>query len=177
MGRKSISILMDGGSTHNFMDPNTAQGLGCKPKNIPPMTVTVANGSQLMCKSQCKEFTWVMNKVNYKGSVYILPLGGCDMVLGVQWLEQLGPVTFDYKDLTMDFVYQGKAMQLQGKQKLGIPSLKLVIVDSLANQFKGQEHSFVVLIYSISMEEQGANPVPKVMTEQQCYQMEGSRII
>lgn len=39
---------------------------------------------------------------------------GANIVLGVQWLETLGAVTIDYKNMTMEFGYQGKLIKLQG---------------------------------------------------------------
>lgn len=38
--------------------------------------------------------------------VRTLPMGGYDLVLGVNWLGSLGQVTFDYKKL-LKFNYQG----------------------------------------------------------------------
>lgn len=36
-------------------------------------------------------------------TLYALPLGGLDMVLGVQWLGTLGPIVCDWKKQTMEF--------------------------------------------------------------------------
>lgn len=40
---------------------------------------------------------------NYKAILdfYVIPLGGCDTVLGVQWLRTLGPVLWDFDKLYM----------------------------------------------------------------------------
>ena len=42
---------------------------------------------------------------------YILPLRGCDIVLGVQWLITVGPILWDFQNLTMQF--QLGHMQIQ----------------------------------------------------------------
>lgn len=55
--------------------------------------------------------------------VKILPLGGCDMVLGVQWLRKIGPTTFNYEDLTLKFKYWDEMLELQGKNKDREPTL------------------------------------------------------
>lgn len=34
---------------------------------------------------------------------YVLILAGCDMVLEVQWLRELGPILWNSKELTMQF--------------------------------------------------------------------------
>lgn len=66
------------------------------------MLVFVADGSQLTSSQQCTEFNWKMGGFFFKDGAGILPLGGFDMVLRVQWLKQLGPTTFDYENSTME---------------------------------------------------------------------------
>ncbi|GKB72376.1 hypothetical protein Tco_0933788 [Tanacetum coccineum] len=36
---------------------------------------------------ECKGFKWTLQGVEFTSDVLILPLGGCEMVLGVQWLS------------------------------------------------------------------------------------------
>lgn len=44
--------------------------------------------------------------------LYALPFSGMDVVLGVQWLKDLGPVTTDYTQLTMSFHLLGQPITL-----------------------------------------------------------------
>ncbi|GKB76333.1 retrotransposon-related protein [Tanacetum coccineum] len=39
--------------------------------------------------------------------VMVLPLGGCEMVLGVQWLSTLGDIKWNFESMRMEFVYNG----------------------------------------------------------------------
>lgn len=55
-----------------------------------------------------------MEKINVKVDAYILDLGGLDLILGVAWLQSLGKITMDYKDMTMSFVSQDTPVLLQG---------------------------------------------------------------
>ncbi|PNX55392.1 hypothetical protein L195_g049021, partial [Trifolium pratense] len=48
---------------------------------------------------------------------FVLELGGLDVVLGVSWLCTLGKVVLDWKDLTMQFWYNGQKVVLQGGGK------------------------------------------------------------
>ncbi|GJU95853.1 glycoside hydrolase, catalytic domain-containing protein [Tanacetum coccineum] len=45
---------------------------------------------QLVCVSECKGFSWKLRGETFTTDVMLLPLGGCDMVLGIQWLSTLG---------------------------------------------------------------------------------------
>jgi hypothetical protein len=51
-----IHILVDTGSTHNFLDVAMAKRIGCKVIQTKPMTVSVAGGKKLMSMCVCKDF-------------------------------------------------------------------------------------------------------------------------
>ena len=44
----------------------------------------------------------------------VLPLGGCDLVLGTQWLRTLRVIHWDFNLLTMTFQWHGKSMIVKG---------------------------------------------------------------
>ena len=81
--RYKIHILVDTGSTHNFLDVAMAKRMGCKVLQTKPMTVSVAGGKKLMSMGVCKDFQWKMNGEVFTTDVMLLPLGSCEMVLGV----------------------------------------------------------------------------------------------
>ena len=112
--KRPLHILVDSGSTHNFLDVNVAKKLGCKLEKVGPMRVDVANGSSLSCVAECKGLAWTLQGTKFITDVLILPLGNCDMVLGVQWLETLGEIKWDFKELRMEFQVQGKKHVLRG---------------------------------------------------------------
>lgn len=51
-----LHILLDSGSTHNFLDLETAKSLGCKLEAISPMSVTGGGGHQLAAAFICRGF-------------------------------------------------------------------------------------------------------------------------
>ena len=113
--RKNVlHVLVDSGSTHNFLDLNTAKKLGCRLSRICPLEVSVANGNVMSSLYVCKNFTWEFHGISYTSDVMILPLGGCKMVLGIQWLSTLGWVRCDFKNLIMEYNYNGRKIVLRG---------------------------------------------------------------
>ncbi|KAJ8443512.1 hypothetical protein Cgig2_016995 [Carnegiea gigantea] len=48
-GKHTLQILVDSGSTHNFLDVEVARRLHCQLKRIPQMLVTVVDGNKLTC--------------------------------------------------------------------------------------------------------------------------------
>jgi len=108
VGSQPLHILIDSGSTHNFLDTTTAKKLRCELLKIPPLAVAVANGAQLQCQMVCKGFNWRLGEESYITDTYIVPLESCDMILGVQWLITLGSIAWNFDRLTMEFVYKGR---------------------------------------------------------------------
>ncbi|GKB64232.1 retrotransposon-related protein [Tanacetum coccineum] len=49
--------------------------------------------------------------------VMLLPLGGCDMVLGIQWLSTLGDIKWNFQQLKMEFLYNNNKVYLRGTSK------------------------------------------------------------
>ncbi|GJX49659.1 reverse transcriptase [Tanacetum coccineum] len=114
VGKNSLHVLVDSESTHNFLDLQTAKKLGYRLRKICPLDVYVANGNVMTNLNECKGFTWVFQGVTYTANVMILPLGGCDMVFGVQWLATMGSIQWNFKTLVMKFTYQNKKVILRG---------------------------------------------------------------
>ena len=54
----------------------------------------------------------VYKAINFSWIYSFLPIQGADVVLGIQWLELLGPVITNYKLLIMEFQWKGKVVQL-----------------------------------------------------------------
>jgi hypothetical protein len=44
-----------------------------------------------------------MQGLVFRTDLFILPLAGCDVVLGIQWLRTLGPILWDFTKLQMEF--------------------------------------------------------------------------
>jgi len=77
VGSQSIHILIDSGSTHNFLYVTTAKKLRCELLRIPPIVVAVADGAQLKCQAVCKGFSFALLYIKYVTDAYIAPLGSC----------------------------------------------------------------------------------------------------
>ncbi|GKB03552.1 retrotransposon-related protein [Tanacetum coccineum] len=112
-----LHILVDSGSTHNFLDINMAKRLGCKIRSTCPLAVSVAGGRDMVTVSMCKDFQWQLYGQTFTTDVMLIPLGGCDMVLGIQWLSTLGDIKCNFKELKMQFLYNNTKVCLRGTTK------------------------------------------------------------
>ena len=49
-----------------------------------------------------------MGEYLFNISILSIPMGGVDVVLGVQWLQSLGTVAFNFQELFLNFFSEGK---------------------------------------------------------------------
>ena len=76
--------------------------------------VTVANGNKVYISSKVPKFSWSIQNTNFTSDMMLLPLGCCDLVLGIEWLVTLGDITWNFNKLTMEFFVHGKRHVLRG---------------------------------------------------------------
>jgi len=114
IGSVEVVILIDTESTHNFVDPNVARKAQLLADEKGQLTVMVADGATLSCQGQCKAVSILLQSCKFSATLHLLTLGGCDVVLGVDWLRCLGPILWDFGTLTMKFPYNHQKVTLQG---------------------------------------------------------------
>ncbi len=112
-GHKTI-VLLDTGSTHNFMDNTLATSLKLHIDTENNFGVRVANGQIIKTTRECKEVKFKMQGLHLKLNFNLIELGGCGIVLGTQWLGTLGVISWDFKQLLIRFMYKGRQVWLQG---------------------------------------------------------------
>ncbi|CAH9132841.1 unnamed protein product [Cuscuta epithymum] len=112
----NLTILVDSGSTHSFIDPGAAKRINCDIEITNPLQVTVAGGGRIECNSKCPNLKWEMAGHSFAASVRVLPLGGYDMVLGVDLMKKLGPILLDYDNHSITFDHQGEKVVVSGIQ-------------------------------------------------------------
>ena len=55
-----------------------------------------------------------MEDYHLKTHMFSIDMGGCDIVLGAEWLCTLRPITMDFQELYMSFVKDSHTYLLQG---------------------------------------------------------------
>ena len=108
MGRikhRSVVILIDSGSTHNLIDAALVSHLHINVDTSQVLEVKVANGDLIKTQGVCQEVPILLQGHEFLVHLHVLLMGGCDLVLGTQWLGTLGVIQWDFKLLTMSFSY------------------------------------------------------------------------
>ncbi|KAH7545445.1 hypothetical protein FEM48_Zijuj01G0094700 [Ziziphus jujuba var. spinosa] len=120
---RDLMVLIDGGSLHNFIDQSVVQKLGIPIDHTKKFSVIVANKECIECVGVCRSLQVRIQGYTLFADYYVLPVATCPLVLGVQWLETLGPVKVDYKHLTMSFKQGEKEYTFQGIKQQGLEAL------------------------------------------------------
>ncbi|XP_020997135.1 uncharacterized protein LOC110280433 [Arachis duranensis] len=111
-----VMVLVDGGSTHNFMKAATAQKLCLPLTPVHQLNLYVGNGECIGCASKCSAVPLHMQGYGFRLETFILDIKGADVVLGAQWLMQLSDVMMKYMHLTMEFKVSEITIKLQGER-------------------------------------------------------------
>jgi hypothetical protein len=83
IGKRVLVILIDSGSTHNFVDQQVAQALQLAVTPTEEFTVKVANGEKLRCTERYANVLISIQGFQFFTTLYSLPLHGIDVVLGI----------------------------------------------------------------------------------------------
>jgi predicted aspartyl protease len=103
IGDQMLGALVDSGSTHSFTSATTACRLHLEPLLHPGLRVTVANGDCIASTEICRGVHVFIDDEEFITDLFIIPFGGYNMVLGVQWLHTLGPILWDFEQCHMSY--------------------------------------------------------------------------
>jgi hypothetical protein len=63
----------------------------------------ISNGGSMKCGGCCENMRLQIGQYHLKSHMFSIDMGGCDIVLGDEWLCTLGPIKMDFHKLTMQF--------------------------------------------------------------------------
>jgi hypothetical protein len=111
---RKVVILVDSGSTHKFIHHRIAQETNCYICAVNNFQIMIANGGSMKCGGRCENVHLQIGDYHLKSHMFAIDMGGCDIVLGADWLRTLGPILMDFKELTMQFNQEGQRYKFQG---------------------------------------------------------------
>lgn len=103
-----VTILVDSGSTLNFINNEIADELCLRGRKIEAFETTMANGRVELSDDFYKGINLGIQVVELKVDLHALPLATLDVVLRIQWLETLGKVVIDFGKGVMEFIHEGR---------------------------------------------------------------------
>ncbi|KAK4276164.1 hypothetical protein QN277_019141 [Acacia crassicarpa] len=82
-------MLVDSGSTHNFISESLVRELALPTTTISTFGVQIVDGSIVRCNKLCKAVDIHLPGLNIQEDFFPFSLAGSDLVLGIQWLASL----------------------------------------------------------------------------------------
>ncbi|NAW49764.1 retroviral-like aspartic protease, partial [Salmonella sp. gx-f5] len=77
IGGERVLLLVDSGSTHNFLDSSIVRKAKLKVDTTQKLKVQVANGELVTSEGACTATTLRLQGNQFTTSFYLLTLGGC----------------------------------------------------------------------------------------------------
>jgi hypothetical protein len=102
-----VSVLIDGGASHNFIDAALLKRRHIPTVEFEGFKVEVAGGSTMPCDRYILGMKLTLGRHELIQDVYVMDLPDTNIILGVQWLSTLGPITTNYKTMEMSFIEEG----------------------------------------------------------------------
>jgi hypothetical protein len=146
---KKVIVLIDSGSTHNFIHYKLAKSLNCFIYLAPEFQVMIANGGTINCLGKFHKIYITMGEYVMNSLMISIPMGGADIVLGVQWLQSLGTMDFNFQELFMKFSLEGKEIELRGIT--GKPS-KVISSNDMKKILKKGHHGVIIQLCSLDLQ-------------------------
>ena len=122
-----------------------AQRTGLKVTPEPSFNVTVAGDDKLQSEGLCKVVHIKCQGVDSLTDFHILPIGACQTVLGVDWLQTLDEMTLSYKDQSVKISKGGKAWEFKGVHANKMELVTASVMDKVVLQSaKGWLYMYVI---------------------------------
>jgi hypothetical protein len=115
-----VKLLIDSGSTHSFLDDKFLLQL-TGVSSMRPMSVTIANGTDIQCTTQLAHCSWDSNGHTFQSNFRFLPLGAYDGIVGLDWLIPHSPMLVDWEQKWMNVPHNGGRATLLGDCYANVP--------------------------------------------------------
>jgi hypothetical protein len=68
---------------------------------MPEFQVMIADGGTINCSGKCNKINLTIGEYVMNSPMIAISMGGADVVLGIQWLQSLGTMAFNFQELFM----------------------------------------------------------------------------
>eukprot|EP00253_Pinus_taeda_P022227 PITA_22227 len=112
-----VSVLVDSGATHNFINAQMVERRGIQTESFDGFSVLVPGDQIMVCARYVPELSVTMGTYTLTDHFFVVNILDTNMVLGVQWLITLGKVTTYWKALEMEWDDEktGRHEKIQGQ--------------------------------------------------------------
>jgi hypothetical protein len=108
MNGTDVLVLVDSDSTHNVIDISIARTIGLREQRI-DTTILVGSGNSVPCRGASFNVPLRIGSDIFDIDTFLLDVGNdIDIILGTPWLATLGRVTWDFTDMELRYLRNGR---------------------------------------------------------------------
>lgn len=111
---KEVVLLLDSGSCGTFISSDAVNRLGLETTSVPSVTVTMANGAKSVVNTGVAKVQWQCQKAKFCTDMKVFDLPHYDIIVGMDWLQTLGPMWIDWDKKTFRIKQDGKRVTVRG---------------------------------------------------------------
>ena len=112
---QKVSVRIDGGASHNFIDSALLKRRHIPTVEFEVFRVEVVVGRTMPCDRYIPRMKLTLGRHDLAHDFSVMDLPDTNIILGVQWLSTLGPITTNNKTMEMSFNEEsGKKVMLRG---------------------------------------------------------------
>ena len=101
----------------------------------------VADGKRIENVGRCHHFKLQMQEYNLESDLFVVHLGGVDVVLGIQWLHTLGTYSANHQEHFIKFKWLGKKYKLYSFQP---PQTQLVTLHHMERLIQKGAPAYII---------------------------------
>ncbi|KAJ3689395.1 hypothetical protein LUZ61_018559 [Rhynchospora tenuis] len=137
LGKTPICVLIDTGSTHSFINPDLIDSDKWPISTTSPLSVKIADGTAMTTTTMCQHLPFTLQNYALAGSVRLLNIQGYDLILGMDWLSQHGPMMIDWDTGKLQLHNHGQVIELTVQQEVAEVKLCQAMCDPVKEQQRG----------------------------------------
>ncbi|XP_072073959.1 uncharacterized protein [Arachis hypogaea] len=142
VNEKDVRVLMDGGSSDNFIYLALTKRLLLAVHQAPQFKVQVGSSDLHQCEGNVREVSVQIHDHTLFINVFVLPIATEEIVLGDIWLETLDTYLVNYKKKFISFLDGNRLVTLQGE-------MNYIPAQARFHQLKRLNHTKeIVLLYT-----------------------------
>jgi hypothetical protein len=109
----------------------------------------IADGGTINFSGKCNNINLTMEEYVMNFPMISIPMGGADVVLGIQWLQSLGIVVLNFQELFMKLSLEGKEIELRGiTRKPG----KVISSNGMTKLLKKGHQGVIAQLFSLDVQ-------------------------
>lgn len=156
---RTVSLLVDTWSSHTFISPALMEFCQFTPERTDPLVATIADG--VISHAICRRVKWQIQKHEFQFDMRIMCIEGWDIILGVDFMYQYSPISFDFKQLRISLANDKETIMLQG----GVDNPIIKLMSGKSVKKCRTEEAITKAVCNLSSETSTTGTLPVEFTE------------